>query len=34
MKKCYGTVVSYIKMLTAAVSDSRPDMGDTEKVRL
>jgi general stress protein 26 len=29
-----GTVVSYIKMLTAAVSDSRPDMGDNEKVKL
>lgn len=29
-----GTVVSYIKMLTAAVSDTRPDMGDSKKVKL
>lgn len=29
-----GTVVSYIKMLGAAVSSSRPDMGDNEKVNL
>ncbi len=29
-----GTVVSYVKMLAAAVSDSRPDMGDNAKVDL
>ena len=29
-----GTVVSYIKMFAAAVSDSRPDMGDNAKVTL
>jgi general stress protein 26 len=29
-----GTVVSYVKMLAAAVTDSRPDMGDNAKVRL
>jgi general stress protein 26 len=29
-----GTVVSYVKMLAAAVSHSRPDMGQNEKVRL
>jgi general stress protein 26 len=29
-----GTVVSYVKMLAAAVSDSRPAMGDNAKVNL
>jgi len=29
-----GTVVSYIKMIAAAVSDSKPDMGDNAKVDL
>lgn len=29
-----GTVVSYIKMFAAAVSDSKPDMGENAKVRL
>lgn len=29
-----GTVVSYIKMMAAAVTDTRPDMGDNAKVRL
>jgi general stress protein 26 len=29
-----GTVVSYVKMLAAAVTDSRPDMGDNAKVRM
>ncbi|WP_027057764.1 pyridoxamine 5'-phosphate oxidase family protein [Mesorhizobium loti] len=29
-----GTVVSYVKMLAAAVSDIRPDIGDTGKVRM
>ncbi|RWO69739.1 MAG: general stress protein [Mesorhizobium sp.] len=29
-----GTVVSYVKMLAAAVSDSRPEIGDTGKVRM
>lgn len=29
-----GTVVSYIKMIAAAVSDSRPDMGTNVKVTL
>jgi general stress protein 26 len=29
-----GTVVSYIKMAAAAVSSSKPDMGDNEKVSL
>lgn len=29
-----GTVVSYVKMLAAAVSSSRPDMGDNAKVSL
>lgn len=29
-----GTMVSYVKMLAAAVSDARPDMGDNAKVRL
>jgi general stress protein 26 len=29
-----GTVVSYVKMLAAAVSDSRPAMGDHAKTRL
>lgn len=29
-----GTVVSYVKMLAAAVTDSRPDMGENAKVRL
>lgn len=29
-----GTVVSYIKMVAAAVTDSRPAMGDNAKVRL
>ncbi|HEV7435709.1 MAG TPA: pyridoxamine 5'-phosphate oxidase family protein [Pseudorhizobium sp.] len=29
-----GTVVSYIKMAAAAVSNSKPDMGDNEKVSL
>jgi general stress protein 26 len=29
-----GTVVSYIKMLAAAVSDARPDVGDNAKVRM
>lgn len=28
-----GTVVSYIKMVAAAVSSSRPDIGDNAKVR-
>lgn len=29
-----GTVVSYIKMMAAAVTDTRPDMGDNAKVSL
>jgi general stress protein 26 len=29
-----GTVASYAKMLAAAVSDARPDMGDNAKVRM
>lgn len=29
-----GTVVSYIKMFAAAISDVRPDMGDNVKVEL
>jgi general stress protein 26 len=29
-----GTVVSYIKMLAAAVADHRPDMGENAKVRM
>ncbi|RWO40354.1 MAG: general stress protein [Mesorhizobium sp.] len=29
-----GTVVSYVKMLAATVSDSRPEIGDTGKVRM
>lgn len=29
-----GTVVSYIKMFAAAVSDTRPDVGDNAKVRM
>jgi general stress protein 26 len=29
-----GTVVSYIKMMAAAVTDTRPDMGDNAKVTL
>ncbi|AID31175.1 general stress protein [Mesorhizobium sp. SEMIA 3007] len=29
-----GTVVSYVKMLAAAVSDSRPEIGDSGKVRM
>ena len=29
-----GTVVSYIKMFAAAVSDTKPDMGDNAKVDL
>lgn len=29
-----GTVVSYIKMIAAAVTDTRPDMGDNVKVSL
>lgn len=29
-----GTIVSYIKMAAAAVSHTRPDMGDTAKVRM
>ncbi len=29
-----GTVVSYVKMIAAAVSGSRPDMGDNAKVDL
>jgi general stress protein 26 len=29
-----GTVLSYVKMLAAAVSDSRPAIGDTAKVEL
>lgn len=29
-----GTVVSYIKMIAAAVSDAKPNMGENEKVRL
>ncbi|MBS3650855.1 pyridoxamine 5'-phosphate oxidase family protein [Pseudaminobacter sp. 19-2017] len=29
-----GTVVSYVKMLAAAIGDSRPDMGDNAKVRM
>jgi general stress protein 26 len=29
-----GTVASYAKMLAAAVSDTRPDMGDSAKVRM
>lgn len=29
-----GTVVSYIKMMAAAVTNTRPDMGDNAKVRL
>jgi len=29
-----GTVVSYIKMMAAAVTDSKPDMGDNAKVTL
>jgi general stress protein 26 len=27
-----GTIVSYIKMAAAAVSNTKPDMGDNEKV--
>lgn len=29
-----GTVVSYIKMIAAAVTDTRPDIGDNAKVQL
>ena len=29
-----GTVVSYIKMAAAAISSSKPDMGENEKVNL
>lgn len=29
-----GTVVSYIKMMAAAVTNTRPDMGDNAKVRM
>jgi general stress protein 26 len=29
-----GTIVSYVKMLAAAASGSRPDMGDNAKVRM
>lgn len=29
-----GTATSYVKMLAAAVSDARPDMGDNAKVRM
>ncbi|MBB4067214.1 pyridoxamine 5'-phosphate oxidase family protein [Gellertiella hungarica] len=29
-----GTMVSYIKMMAAAVTDTRPDMGDNAKVSL
>ena len=29
-----GTVVSYVKMLAAAVSDVRPEIGDSGKVRM
>jgi general stress protein 26 len=29
-----GTIISYIKMAAAAVSKSRPDMGDTAKVEM
>lgn len=29
-----GTVVSYVKMLAAAVTDARPDMGENAKVRM
>lgn len=29
-----GTVVSYIKMMAAAVTSTRPDMGDNAKVRM
>ncbi|TWF43964.1 pyridoxamine 5'-phosphate oxidase family protein [Neorhizobium alkalisoli] len=29
-----GTVISYIKMAAAAVSSSRPDMGDSAKVQM
>lgn len=29
-----GTVVSYVKMLVATVSDTRPEIGDTGKVRM
>lgn len=29
-----GTVVSYVKMLAAAVSDTRPEIGDSGKVRM
>ena len=29
-----GTVRSYVKMAAAAVSDTRPDLGDNEKVNL
>ena len=29
-----GTVVSYVKMLAAAVTDTRPDMGENAKVRM
>jgi general stress protein 26 len=29
-----GTVVSYVKMLAAAVSDTRPAMGENKKVAM
>jgi general stress protein 26 len=29
-----GTVVSYVKMLAAAVSDTRPEMGNNAKVNM
>jgi general stress protein 26 len=29
-----GTVVSYVKMFAAAMTDSRPALGDTAKVKL
>jgi len=29
-----GTVVSYIKMLAAAVTDAKPALGDNAKVQL
>ncbi len=29
-----GTVIGYVKMLTAAVSDTRPEIGDSGKVRM
>ena len=32
--KSPGTVVSYVRMLAAAVTDSRPDMGDNAKVSM